>query len=656
MRFACLLTVLVFSACDGAPAPSDASLPEDAGQDAGPRMRTREVLPDPGPLRAGVAEARLPAPLGIGTMGYGAIDVEPSVTPFAERFPGTTRMHGELTFRAVAISRGDAHEVVFVRMDTVGVFQQLREAVLDTLEARLGRRLDDALILAGNHTHSGPGRMLMTSGALVALGDTFFPEFYDGVVEALADVIEAALDDLQPAELATAVVGTSDAHRDRRCANDMLPLLQESPDLPFIAVRREGRVDAIVASYAYHGTVLGLDDHTLSGDMGSVVEHRVEDRLDFPTRVLFFNSFGADMSPSSPAAAPDEVGADQPGGYDRMDRLGDVIADAILPSLADLEFGAEPDVRVRTYRVPISTADIGYGAGEFDYRHGGAFCGVGSEGNCTDLTPIEGLDGRCVPISRAERLPKQTMISVGAVGGLALVTGAGEWSTSLAAGVLERARELSGLDAMFIGYANDYVGYSLTEEDWFMGGYEASGALWGPRQGDYLAARTREALETFDETWNEPPWIEPARAAPFTDYTYEPYVPEAAQEPGRLLADVPASVPQTELVTFTVAGGDPWLGAPVATLERADGTPVTRANARPFDSRSYDIWADLRPEPSYAEVERADSRTFAWTFNMPARRRAGSSVSLAGDYRFRVSIPTAAGESMEVTTGTFTVE
>ena len=68
------------------------------------------------------------------------------------------------------------------------------------------------------------------------------------------------------------------------------------------------------------------------------------------------------------------------------------------------------------------------------------------------------------------------------------------------------------------------------------------------------------------------------------------------------------------------------------------------------------IWADLRPEPSYAEAERADSRTFAWTFSMPARRRAGSSVSLAGDYRFRVSIPTAAGESMEVTTGTFTVE
>lgn len=654
-RAAVLLACLTLLACDGEPTPDDASASADAGRDAGPPPRTREELPAPGPLRAGVAEARVPAPLGIGTMGYGAIDVEPSVTPFAERFPGTTRMHGELTFRAVAISRGEGHEAIFVRMDTVGVFQQLREAVLDALEARTGRRLDDALVLAGNHTHSGPGRMLMTTGALVALGDTFFPEFYDGVVEALADVIEAALDDLAPAELATDLASTSDAHDDRRCENDMLPLLQESPALPFLAIRREGRIDAIVASYAYHGTVLGIDEHTLSGDMGSVVEHRVEDRLDFPTRLLFFNSFGADMSPSRPAPDPGEVGAPQPESYDRMDRLGDVIADALVPRLDALTWETEPDVRVRTYRVPISTDVIGYGAGEFNYRHGGAFCGIGSDGNCDDLTPIDGLDRRCVPISPAERLPKQTMISVGLVGGLALVTGAGEWSTSLADGVLERARELSGREAMFIGYANDYVGYSITEEDWFMGGYEASGALWGPRQGDYLAARSREAFETFDEGWNEPPWIEPARVEPFGGYTYEPYAPEAARDAGTLLADVPATVAETDLVRFTVAGADPWLGPPVATLERADGTAVTRPNGRPIDSRSYDLWVDLAPEPTYAETARASERSFAWTFTMPARRRAGASVTLSGAYRFRVSVPTASG-ALEVTTGEFTIE
>jgi hypothetical protein len=125
-------------------------------------VRTRETLPPEEPFVAGVAEVRIPAPLGIGTMGFAPFGVDRSPTPFSNIFPGTVRAHGVLTFRAVALSRGDAHQVVLVRMDTIGVFQQLREAVLEEMNAR-GHELDDALILAGNHTHSGPGRIPRSS-------------------------------------------------------------------------------------------------------------------------------------------------------------------------------------------------------------------------------------------------------------------------------------------------------------------------------------------------------------------------------------------------------------------------------------------------------------------------------------------------------------
>src|SRR5687767_1580234 len=79
------------------------------------RPRVKEELPPPGPLVAGIAEAKLPAPVGIGTMGYGSQNAQPSVTPFAEIFPGTTRQHGALTLKAVALSRGPLHEVIIVR-------------------------------------------------------------------------------------------------------------------------------------------------------------------------------------------------------------------------------------------------------------------------------------------------------------------------------------------------------------------------------------------------------------------------------------------------------------------------------------------------------------------------------------------------------------
>lgn len=639
--------------------PGDAG-PLDAPLDVGPDTlppRTREELPAPGPLVAGVAESALPAPLGIGTMGFGAIGAEPNPSPFAEIFPGTTRAHGNLTFRAVALSRGPAHELIVVRMDTVGVFQQLREAVLDELEARLGRRLDDALLLAGNHTHSGPGRLLMATGALTQLGDEFLPEHYDRVVDALADVIEAAIADEAPAEVGVAVGHTSDAHSDRRCENDPLPQLQELGDMPFVVVRREGRVDAIVASYAYHGTILDLAQHTLSGDMGHVVEERIEERFDHPVNVLFLNSWGGDMAPGSPLADPTAVGADLPEGYERMALLGDVVADALLAELGSVTYASDVPVRLRTYRVPLDRAAIGYPNGFFNYPNGGAFCGVGGEGNCTSIARDEGLARRCIRLQASDGLPHQTLMSAGQIGELAVVTAPGEWSTALANGVLDEVRARGAGAAMLIGYANDYTGYSVGEDDWWQGGYEASGALWGPEQGDYLAARLTDAYATYAEGWNEPPWREPAAVPPFSGYRYEPYVPEGAIGAGTIATDVAASYGPSDVVTFTVNGSDPWLGVPIATLERDDGSgtfvTVHRPNGAPVDTTGYESWIDLRPTPTYAEAERAE-RTFAWTVHYPVATRAGSAAVLSGRYRFSVRVPTSAGETT-VTTGAFTV-
>jgi hypothetical protein len=375
--------------------------------------------------------------------------------------------------------------------------------------------------------------------------------------------------------------------------------------------------------------------------------------------VLFFNSWGGDMSPGSPEIDPGAVGAEQPGGYERMQALGDVVADAVVPALDALTFSADRDVRARTFAVPVDRDAIGYAEGEFNYPNGGVFCGLGSEGSCESIMPIESLPRSCSRISPSDRLPHQTLMTAGRIGDLFFVTAPGEWGTALANGVLDEVRAESGsADAMMIGYANDYTGYSLGEVDWFQGGYEASGALWGPRQGEYLAARLVESFETFFDLWNEPPWWEPARVEPFSGYSYDPYVPERALDLGTIAADVPASATATDVVTFTVHGSDPWLGTPIATLERDDGTgafvAVTRPHGAPVDSRGYDFWVDLTVDPPYTETLRATERTFAWTFHFPIESRAGSPLALDGAHRFHVRVPTTGGE-MEVTTATFTV-
>ncbi|MFK7986662.1 MAG: neutral/alkaline non-lysosomal ceramidase N-terminal domain-containing protein [Sandaracinaceae bacterium] len=650
MRRTALLSLLLL-ACDPTPTP-DAGV--DAGpEDAGPPVRSVEPLPDPGPFTAGVARVRIPVPLGIGAIGYQASGDNP--TPFADQFPGTTRSHGELDFRAVVLRRGDAFEVIFVRLDLLGVFQQLREAVLIELETRVGRRLDDALILGANHTHSGPGRVLQTNGVLTALADTFDPEFYDRVIDALATVVEQALDNVAPAELGYAMAQSTEGHSDRRCENDQLPQVQEVPDLPVLGIRRGGQLDAIVGSYAYHGTVLGAGDLTLSGDAGGVMEQQIEARFDHPVSVLLFNSWGADMAPGNPPTDPDAVGADQPSDFDRMERVGDAVADAIVPAVEAMVFDDAPEVRTRTYRVPLSTAAIGYPPGTFRYAHGAAFCGLGSDERCDPPMRDEGLASSCIPLTPAVGLPKQSLLTVGQIGPLSLVTAPGEWGTALAAGVLEQvARETSG-DTMFIGYANDYTGYSLTEDDWYLGGYEASGALWGPRQGDYLAGRLVDAFRAFHAVLDGPPWHEPPLIAPFSGYEgYALYVPETPVDPG-LESDVPSDVGPTDVVTFQVRGLDPWLGRPAVTLEaETDGAfaPVVRSNGTPVDATSYDFWMELEVSPSYEETLRAETRTFVWTVHFPVSHRAQSSIpTLSGVYRFAVELP----DGTAFATGSFTV-
>lgn len=647
-----LAITLTFTACNGDDDDDSSGVPGDDD--------TTEVIPDPGEFQAGMATTKMPVPLGIGTSGYGGIGQDPSITPFADNYPGTTRQHGALTFKAVALSRGEHYEVIFVRTDTVGVFQHLREAVLDELETRLGRDLDDALIIGANHSHSGPGRMIDTDGVLTLLADTFFPEFYDNVVQALADVVEAALADVSPAEIGFAMGSSSTAHSDRRCENDALSVVQENPALPILAVQRDGQVDALVTSYGYHGTVLDIDDLTLCPDMGGIAEMKIAERFDHPVTVILFNAWGGDMSPGDEDIDPGAVGAELPGGFEKMEGLGIVLADAIEPTLDSMVYTDVPELRARTGRVQLGREALEYADDEFPYPYGGVYCGGAGDGNCVDDTPMEGMDEACVPFPEDEPAPELTVVTVGQIDEMYFVTGTGEWVTNLADNLLGDLWTATGSDdLMFIGYAQDYTGYSLTEEDWWQGGYETGGTLWGPRQGDHIAARSAELFQAFHDPTYELPFTEPDPVEPFSGYTYDPYAAEVGLDAGNIATDVPGSAGATDVVTFTVLGGDPWLGVPMATLEQDTGgdfSPVLRNDGTDVTSDGYEFWVDLEVDPSYEDTMPSAVRTFYWTFSFPISHRAPTTLpSLTGDLRFTVDVPTSDGTVEQATTGTFTV-
>ncbi|MFH1465503.1 MAG: neutral/alkaline non-lysosomal ceramidase N-terminal domain-containing protein [Pseudomonadota bacterium] len=606
-------------------------------------------LPQPGEFMAGFAKVRIPAPVGIGTAGYGPAGSD-SDSPYTDIYPATTRIHGPPEVKVTVLSRGPGFETVLISADTVGIFQQLRRALVLDLGARLGRDMDDAVIWGATHTHSGPGRMVDAGGPFDLIADRFFPEFYERFMDDVGDAVEAAYADLTPATLATAVAQAPDGHNDRRCEDGGPDYTNDA--LPMLVVSRAGQIDGLVIAYPVHGTVLGNEDLTLSGDVAGAIEEAVEDGFDHPVLVSLFNSWGADMSPGDPALDPRE-GAEQPGGYDRMEAIGAYVAAQVHAALPSDPGSAEPELAARTFRVPIDREAIGYDDETFDYEYGAVYCGMNSEADCDAATTIDDLDEHCVRFNEDYPAPTQTLFTVGRIGELAFTTFTGEPGTRLAEQIMDGMRAHGDVgDVMFLGYTQDYLGYSILEDDWWQGGYEASGALWGPEQGDYLAELDVQAFDAFEAGGAIGP--EPAPVAPFEIGEYDPVVPATAVTPGTVLADVAASYGPTEVVTFTLAGEDPWLGPPVATLQTAAGEAVLRPGGEPADSDTYLFWVDLAVEPAWGEE--AASRTFGWTFSMPvAHHYSASDPGLSGDYRLRVAVPRADGSTSEVLSGVFTV-
>ena len=609
-----------------------------------------DPTPDPGPLEAGMARLRVPAPVGIGTAGYGPLDAEPSDSPFAEIYPATKHLHGHPEIKVVALSRGEAYELIFVRLDSVGTFQQLRQAVVIELEARLGRTLDHSLVIGATHTHSGPGRVIDGGGVFDLIADRFFPEFYDRLVDAIADGVEAALDDLAPARVGHVMSRCDEAHGDRRCEDG---LEYQNGTIPVLAVEREDEIQAVVMAYAVHGTVLDIDDLNLSQDVSGAIEEAVEDTFDHPVEALMFNAWGADMSPQDPGDARRE-GATVPGGYDKMDAAGVAVADSVHRSLGDLVWDEDPTVAGHTSRIHIDRDFIGYESDEFPYDYGGVYCA--GEEDCDPATTVEELDQHCIPFSADYPAPNQTLVTAGQVGGLYFVTWPGEAGTLLAEALLDDIRTFHTEveDVAFFGYTQDYTGYSILEDDWWQGGYEASGALWGPKQGEHLRFWSKLAFGTYMKT--HVMGIEPDPVEPFAAAVYDPYMPEDPVAPGTVLSEVASEVGPTDVVLFAVAGREAWLGTPVATLETADGEPVLRPGGAPLDSDGYAFWWDHTVDPTYEDVEEASERTFTWTLSLPVQKTVVGTPTLEpGDYRLRVALPTDSGGAEEVTSAVFTV-
>lgn len=615
-------------------APLDAEAPDAFAGDAGWLPLDPALLPPAAaPLRAGVAVRRMDVPLGIGTSGYGPNQGVPYATPYQVAYPGTRHLHLHPNFRAVVLEAGDGNRLYVIRTDTIGISARIRRDLVDRLTARYGEGVDRQLIIAATHTHAGPGR-LIDKPLWRIIQDVFWPEFYERVLDGLEATVVAAVDDLEPARLGTAVAETTALHGDRRCANPP----ETDPALPILRIdRADGTLKGLVLFHSIHGTVLSMRDATLSQDVTGAIEAKVAESFEDPVFVMFMNGAAADVSPSSPGFPAEPDAAPWPEPYTRTELIGRAAAEVVQAAAGAIETHTDVVLHSRTARVPLNRQVLGYPDGLFPFEHGAVYCGVAQEERCVDEAPYstELLRG-CLPFPDAENsAPTQAPLTVGQIDGLGFITTPGEFSVSLGRVAREAAEEALGLPVVIMGYAQEYTGYSLTEEDWWHAGYEASGALWGPRQGDWLARAISSLARSYANPRLPLAFADQAPLPPRAPADFEPFAVQPSVEAPIILAEVGDLAP-ADVATFAFSGGDPWLGNPIVHLEQRDEAgefhPV-HLGGQPVTSDGYVITLTLEPEPPYAEE--AEARRLRWIATMPAVRPFGGGPALrGGTFRF----------------------
>jgi hypothetical protein len=681
------VTLLLLSGCgeDKKSDPNDAAADDNGGGSGDAEVQAQDgpadsladtgpfplpSLDSPVPLSVGAAGGPLPVPLGVPICGFMPEGGKQSA--YSYNFPGTLKSWLRPTARVIAVEGGTSR-LLLVRMDLIGITPQFVERVAHDVSEITGYDWTGKVIMGATHSHSSSGRL--AQGAIWSmLADAFFPELFEKVVSGVVDLAVQAILDMEPGKLGHGFVETDKLHNDRRCEN---PELRDDRLHMLRFDRLDGSLKALMLVHSAHGTVLGAGELNLSRDIVGGIEEKVKESFDTPVEVLFFQAGAGDMSPGSPEV---DNSGDLPvinSAYSRIEKVGELAAEAVQSSVWDIETAADARVESRWSYVPLGRGLMGYADGEFPYEGGGAYCGSTVDSECWsgEPTPIPDLDKKCGDISMlaeaagfpGESAPDRTLLAAAWLGETLLATFPGEPVTQVLLNVEEKLKaKKDSLDVVVIGYAQDYVGYSTPEWDWYEGGYEASGAMWGPKQGDYLTDRAVEVAWKLVEPESQLSFVD-SGSYPLLAPDVAPFKPGFSVTAPAITAQPAAVVAAGETVAVEFAGGDPWYLDPRVVLEKegAGGfAEVLRPNGSAVDSRGYEFVLSVTYSPAYEEKKTAMERTFTWRAEMPSDRRVESAVfPLQGKYRFRITggyrtveAPDPAGMQYELFSEPFVVE
>lgn len=616
--------------------------PSDAGRDAGPPepLSTAHCAYAPlpptaraggmvtaGPIRVGVAQRRIDAPVGASLGGNTSranlLGAQGQIDPREVRLSGSfTPSVGIETIprvKAIAITAGD-ETMLLIRSDLIFADDTITHEVTE----RLGPELAGKVLWTTSHSHTAPGSFSADLKFQVGAGPVR-ERVRRAVVESLVATAEEALAARAPARIGVATNENFDPDHnvsfDRRPENDALAGGSFSDHrLAVIRIDREdGTPLAIVPIFGVHSAILDDDVSVFSTDASGAFDHAIEEQFDHEVLVMHVQGAAGDVlgeshghlhfadgEPRWDFARNEECARFATAEIlEAWARAGDVMQAELPMEMVTRSVPMGPDWETFTVRggalsyapwdgITPCDREI-YGPDgmtvlspidEFNAPGGAALCGESGE----PLLPIARLPGTMGlgPYNTCASIPRVTRVLGPALdfdfgpgmpicGSTRTTVGAwrlGDYMFGIAPGepvTLWRdavvARSPFPRERTFvIGYALGHNGYILTPEDWLRGGFEPTINSWGPLEGEYLGERIVELMQLAATDVRED--AAAGGADRVVAPTFEDRGVPAAPDPAPRAGEIPSSVP-TEV--WMRRGVHPATGQPEARIERVTG-------------------------------------------------------------------------------------
>lgn len=449
----------------------------------------------------------------------------------------TAGLHFRLWSRAfiIADARSPKSRVALVTADLGSMPHEIQREVVDRLQKKYGKlyRLDN-VILAATHTHSGPGGY-WHYGTGSPLGGAFYQQQFDAIVEGIVASIVDAHESLEPADILIARGDLEGAG-----ANRSMPAYLNNPEEE--RARYENDTDramtllkfsgeegdlGMINWFAVHPTSMTYNNRLISGDHKGIAAQEFESRWERRSSTgdgaagfvaAFANSNCGDVTAN--------LNLDNTGpGADEFESTH-IIGDRQLEKAREL-FGSASEalsgpISSRQMYVDFSKLEVGDAFTHAGPQHtcasayGYAFAAGSTEDGGGHPLFKEGMKERVAMIDgiaskmaghtpsdeiRACHLPKIVLFSPGEmdppgqaqilplgiarVGQLVLVVHPGEITTM--AGRRLRETVAAAFDTtpdwvVIAAYANDFCGYTTTNEEYQTQQYEGGHTLYGPWQ------------------------------------------------------------------------------------------------------------------------------------------------------------------------------